>query len=149
MGSIAELLQSERTLILNPSPLQNIQKWPQFYNNKKCQRTELGKNNMMLLLVLAILSSVVRSKVEENLDQETSIKEVALCPNGTSYCEHVENYPYEAILTAIKGNPELVNTPGLWDQPMGGVDDEGLEELDEYDDVNEDFELYENGIVPY
>ena len=119
----------------------------------------MGKNNMMLLLVLAILSSVVmgkpvleelvRSKVEENLDQETSIKEVALCPNGTSYCEHVENYPYEAILTAIKGNPELVNTPGLWDQPMDGEDDEDLEELDEYDDVNEDFGLYENGIVPY
>merc|ERR1711928_42513 len=106
---------------------------------------ELGKNNMMVLLVLAILSSVVlgkpvleelvRSKVEENLDKETSVKEVALCPNGTSYCEHVENYPYEAILTAIKGNPELVNTPGLWDQPMGGEDHEDLEELDEYDDL--------------
>merc|ERR1712066_672785 len=134
-------------LTLNPSPLENIQNWPQFYNNKKCQRTKLSNNNMMLLLVSAILSSVVmgkpvleelvRSKVEENLDQQTS------------YCEHVENYPYEAILTAIKGNPELVNTPGLWDQPMGGEDHEDLEELNEYDDINEDFELYENGIVPY
>merc|ERR1719273_2633577 len=114
---------------------------------------------MMLLLVLAILSSVVmgkpvleelvRSKVEENLDQETSVKEVALCPNGTSYCEHVENYPYEAILTAIKGNPELVNTPGLWDQPMDGKDHEDLEELDEYDDVNEVLALFKIFIVKY
>ena len=66
---------------MNPFPLQNIQKWPKFYNNKKCQRTELGINNMMLLLVLAILSSVVmgkpvleelvRSKVEENLMEQT------------------------------------------------------------------------------
>merc|ERR1719494_1329217 len=143
----------------------------------------------MLLLVLAILSSVVmgkpvleelvRSKVEENLDQETSIKEVALCPNGTSYCEHVENYPYEAILTAIKAtlswsiprvcgiNPWMGRTMRTWKSLMSTtmltrilnstrmvlyltkswVDKPkrvDLEELDEYDDVNEDFELYEN-----
>jgi hypothetical protein len=71
-----------------------------------------------------------------------------LCPNGNSYCEQVENYPYKAILAAIRNQSELVKTPGLWDPPI----EESLEDLverEEYDSNKEEFELYDNGIVPY
>ena len=114
----------------------------------------------MMLLVLAflplmmgkpVLEEMVRSKLEETLEGAADglEGEADLCPNGSSYCEQVENYPYKAILAAIKNQSELVNTPGLWDPPMN----ENLEDLDlaleEYDNNKEEFELYDNGIVPY
>ena len=114
----------------------------------------------MMLLVLAflplmmgkpVLEELVRSKLEETLEGAADglEGEADLCPNGSSYCEQVENYPYKAILAAIKNQSELVNTPGLWDPPMN----ENLEDLDlaleEYDNNKEEFELYDNGIVPY
>ena len=109
----------------------------------------------MMLLLLAflplmtskpVLEELVRSIQEETMAGAADSLE-GLCPNGNSYCEQVENYPYKAILAAIKNQSELVNTPGLWDPPMN----ENLEDLDleEYDGNNEEFELYDNGIVPY
>ena len=71
-----------------------------------------------------------------------------LCPNGNSYCEKVENYPYKAILAAIRNQSELVKTPGLWDPPIK-ENLEDLVELEEYDSNKEEFELYDNGIMPY
>ena len=114
---------------------------------------------MMLLLLLAFLplmmgKPVLEELVRSNLELETmaatadSLEEVGLCPNGSSYCEEVENYPYKAILAAIRNQSELVKTPGLWDTPA----EENLEdlvELEEYDSNKEEFELYDNGIVPY
>ena len=110
----------------------------------------------MMLLVLAflpvmmskpVLEELVRSKVEETMAAINVSK--VLCPNGSSYCEEVDNYPYKAILAAIRNQSDLVNTPGLWDSPMEeNVDD--MVEVEEYSDDNEDeFELYDNGIVPY
>ena len=112
----------------------------------------------MMLLVLAflplmmgkpVLEELVRSNLEETMEGAADglEEEADLCPDGSSYCEQVENYPYKAILAAIKNQSELVNTPGLWDPPMN----ENLEDLDleEYDGNNEEFELYDNGIVPY
>ena len=115
-------------------------------------------NNKMMLLVLVflplmmgkpVLEELVRSNMEDTLERaaDNLEEEADLCPDGSSYCEQVENYPYKAILAAIKNQSELVNTPGLWDTPM----EENLEDLDleEYDGNNEEFELYDNGIVPY
>ena len=111
----------------------------------------------MMLLVLAflpvmmsrpVLEELVRSKVEETMAAINGSK--VLCPNGSSYCEEVDNYPYKAILAAIRNQSDLVNTPGLWDSPMEENVDDMVEELEEYSDDNEDeFELYDNGIVPY
>ena len=108
----------------------------------------------MMLLVLAflpvmmskpVLEELVRSKVEETMVAINVSK--VLCPNGSSYCEEVDNYPYKAILAAIRNQSDLVNTPGLWDSPM----EENVDDMVEvYSDDNEDeFELYDNGIVPY
>ena len=112
-----------------------------------------------MLLVLAflplmmgkpVLEELVRSNLEETLEGAADglEEEADLCPDGSSYCEQVENYPYEAILAAIRNQSELVKTPGLWDTPA----EENLEdlvELEEYDSNKEEFELYDNGIVPY
>merc|ERR1712241_598 len=111
----------------------------------------------MMLLVLAflpvmmsrpVLEELVWSKVEETMDAINGSK--VLCPNGSSYCEEVDNYPYKAILAAIRNQSDLVNTPGLWDSPMEENVDDMVEELEENSDEKEDeFELYDNGIVPY
>merc|ERR1712183_1170652 len=94
----------------------------------------------MMLLVLAFLPEMMAAINGSKV----------LCPNGSSYCEEVDNYPYKAILAAIRNQGDLVNTPGLWDSPMEENVDDMVEELEEYSDDNEDeFELYDNGIVPY
>ena len=115
-------------------------------------------NNKMMLLVLAflplmmgkpVLEELVRSNLEETLEGAADSLEEDLCPNGSSYCEQVENYPYKAILAAMRNQSELVNTPGLWDPPIKrNLEDLDLD-LEEYDGNNEEFELYDNGIVPY
>ena len=111
---------------------------------------------MMVLLLLAflpllmgkpVLEELVRSNLEETMTAD-SLEVVDLCPNGSSYCEEVENYPYKAILAAIRNQSELVNTPGLWDTPIK-ENLEDMVELVEYDSNQEEFELYDNGIVPY
>merc|ERR1711971_867284 len=124
---------------------------------ERCQRVNLS-NNKMMLLVLAflplimsrpVLEELVRSNLEETLEGVADNLEEDLCPNGSSYCEQVENYPYKAILAAMRNQSELVNTPGLWDPPIK-EDLEDLElDLEEYDGNKEEFELYHNGIVPY
>jgi len=131
-------------------------------------------NNKMILLVLAflplmigkpVLEELVRSNLEETLEGAADslegtayslegaaddLEEGDLCPNGSSYCEQVENYPYKAILAAMRNQSELVNTPGLWDPPMKENLDLDLDlDLEEYDGNKEEFELYDNGIVPY
>ena len=113
---------------------------------------------MMILLLFAFLPLMMGKPVLEelarNIEEESQVPSAAavsledLCPNGSSYCEEVENYPYKAILAAIRNQSELVKTPGLWDPPI----EENLEdlvELEEYDSNKEEFELYDNGIVPY
>merc|ERR1711971_183475 len=124
---------------------------------ERCQRVNLS-NNKMMLLVLAflplimsrpVLEELVRSNLEETLEGVADNLEEDLCPNGSSYCEQVENYPYKAILAAMRNQSELVNTPGLWDPPIKeNLEDLELE-LEEYDGNKEEFELYDNGIVPY
>jgi len=110
----------------------------------------------MMLLLLTFLPLMMSKPVLEELARSIQEETMAgaadsledLCPNGNSYCEQVENYPYEAILAAIRNQSELVKTPGLWDPPI----EENLEdlvELEEYDSNKEEFELYDNGIVPY
>ena len=120
----------------------------------------------MMLLLLAFLPLMMGKPVLEELERSIEEETMAgpaeslevqlggraesledLCPNGNSYCEEVENYPYKAILAAIRNQSELVKTPGLWDPPTK----ENLEdlELEEYDSNKEEFELYDNGIVPY
>merc|ERR1711971_838616 len=87
---------------------------------ERCQRVNLS-NNKMMLLVLAflplimsrpVLEELVRSNLEETLEGVADNLEEDLCPNGSSYCEQVENYPYKAILAAMRNQSELVNTPG-------------------------------------
>merc|ERR1711971_1074936 len=123
---------------------------------RRCQRVNLS-NGKMMLLVLAflplmmgkpVLEELVRSNLEETLEGAADGLEEDLCPNGSSYCEQVENYPYKAILAAMRNQSELVNTPGLWDSPIKENLDLDLE-LEEYDSNKEEFELYDNGIVPY
>merc|ERR1719415_504405 len=94
-----------------------------------------------------VLEELVRSNLELETMAATADSLENLCANGSSYCEQVENYPYKAILAAIRNQSELVNTPGLWDSPM----EENVDDMvEEYSDDNEDeFEPYDNGIVPY
>ena len=110
----------------------------------------------MMLLLLAFLPLMmgkpVLEELERSIEEETMAAESLedLCPNGNSYCEEVENYPYKAILAAIRNQSELVKTPGLWDPPTKeNLEEYDLEELEEYDSNKEEFELYDNGIVPY
>ena len=115
------------------------------------------RDKMMILLLFAflplmmgkpVLEELARNIEEENMPSAAADSLEDLCPNGSSYCEEVENYPYKAILAAIRNQSELVKTPGLWDPPI----EENLEdlvELEEYESNKEEFELYDNGIVPY
>ena len=108
---------------------------------------------MLTLLLTAglFLSAVVSGRPVESED---------LCGSRSSYCEEEAGYPLDIIIAALRKQAGLVNTPGLFDPVeerslslgLGGETGRDIERVlpmvEDYE-LESDFVMYDNGIVPY